>query len=93
MRERQAKRIDLRSKSLRCMTASKEWQLCFLCGFQVVLDDLTDQFALIITESHGLIIGESTSHVPAHFQRLVAYGSAFLLHLVQKYINLVWTRG
>jgi hypothetical protein len=40
-----------------------------------------------------LIIGESTSHVPAHFQRLVAYGSAFLLHLVQKCINLVWTRG
>ena len=67
MRELQAKRIDLRSKSLNALSQLKKWQSAFFRSLQVVFDEITDDFALIVTESHGLIVGESTPHIPTHF--------------------------
>jgi hypothetical protein len=46
---------------------SKEWQLSFLGCFQVVFDDVTDDFSFIVAESHGLVVGQATPHIPAHF--------------------------
>jgi hypothetical protein len=53
-----------------------------LGGFEILFDDLPDHFAFVMPKVQGFVVGQSTTHVPAHFQRFVAYGFGLLIHVI-----------
>lgn len=67
---------DLRSKSL------KERQPALLGSFEIVFDDLGNDFSFTMAEIHGFGVGQSSAHVPNKLQGFSAYVFGLLVHAV-----------
>jgi len=50
----------------------EERQAALLCGLEIALDQLTDNLSFSNTELQGLIIGQTTTHVPGHLHGLLS---------------------
>jgi hypothetical protein len=59
---------------------------------EIFFDDIADYFSLTVTEIHGFGIGQTTTHVPDHFQCFLSYGFGLLIHAIYYLTNAVRVR-
>lgn len=65
----------------------------FFGGFYVFFDDVVHDVSLAETHVAGLLVGDTTPHVPAHAQQVFSDGSDFFVLPVNQFGNSVRARG
>ena len=62
-------------------------------GFEIVFDELTDQFSFMMPEIHGFVVGQSTAHVPTHLDSFIADALRLLFHAIDQSADAVRVQG
>ena len=65
----------------------------FFGSFKIFFDQLSNEFSFTVTEIHSFNVGQSTSHVPAHFQCFISDGTAFFFHAIHDLGDAIRVRG
>jgi len=65
----------------------------FFGCFEIFFDESTDGVAFAMTKVHGFGIGQSTSHVPAHFECFISDLLRLLLHAIDHLFDLLGIRS
>jgi hypothetical protein len=65
----------------------------FFGGLEIFFDQPTNDLSFTMTEIHGFHIGQSTSHVPAHFQCFISDGTTFFFHAIHDLGDAIRVRG